>query len=185
MSVGDYPPSTSLPQPPVVVSVPKGRKKGISTGVVVGVVVVGIIIGFVAGWFGRGEFIKAQIRQNLASLQEPSSGVAQSTLPIGVQASPVALGDVITTDKWEIELKNAFFTSKIEDADGGLYYPAGEGQVWLEIDALITNLDKEAVVPNDLIKVTADYAGGYTYAGSVYADLSTFYAVDPLTKKTA
>lgn len=116
---------------------------------------------------------------------EPPAETEEST-----NAETVSIGSVITTDNYEIAIKNIEFSYDVLPDDiSGYYthYPADSGKVYIHIDTDIKNLQKQNIACDSIMTVTADYDNGYTYTsqavpedatlGFNYANITT---IDPL-----
>ena len=102
----------------------------------------------------------------------------------------VAIGDTITTDYAEIKINNACITYEVLPDDTSSYYnyyAAETGNVYVELDVDVKNLQKQTMQCDDVLVATADYNDGFTYnsfavvedptLGFTYSNIS---AIQPL-----
>lgn len=88
----------------------------------------------------------------------------------------IKIGDVITTDRMEITIKNIEFSYDILPDDTSSFYthyPAESGQVYIHIDTDVKNIQKQDLGCDDIMQVVADYNDGYTYNGSAIPEDSS------------
>ncbi|MFT4004545.1 MAG: hypothetical protein QM683_02410 [Lacrimispora sp.] len=99
--------------------------------------------------------------------------------------TPIAVGGVITTDTMEITINKAELSYDVlPDDTSGLYthYAADAGSVYLNLDVNVKNLGKQNLPCDEIMKATADYNGGYTYAGqAIPEDGSTGFTYANIT----
>ncbi|ACZ09687.1 Uncharacterised protein [Sebaldella termitidis] len=100
------------------------------------------------------------------------------------------IGDTIKNSKAEITIKKIEFSYDVlPDDTSGFYthYPAESGNVYIHVDTDVKNIQKQQLGADEIMTVTADYNGGYTYSaepipedsqtGFTYANIT---AIDPL-----
>lgn len=107
----------------------------------------------------------ADLKAQLASMPEEAS---EEETASPQTATPVAVGDTITTDTMELTINKAELTYDVlPDDTSGYYthYEADAGNVFIHLDMDIKNLGKQNLSCDDILYVTADYNGGYTYTG--------------------
>lgn len=79
----------------------------------------------------------------------------------------IKVGDVVKIeDKFEINLKSIKFSEKVlpDDTSGFYtYFEAEEGQIYIEIDTDIKNLQKTDVMVDEIGSLEVDYNNGYKY----------------------
>lgn len=102
----------------------------------------------------------------------------------------ISIGDIITTDKFEVTINNIEFSYDVLPNDTSafyMHYPADSGKVYIHIDTDVKNLQKQNIVCDSIMNVTADYDNGYTYTSQAIpedASLGFNYAnitsIDPL-----
>lgn len=104
----------------------------------------------------------------------------------------IKVGKTIKTSFAEIKIKKIEFSYDIlPDNTSGYYthYPAEKGKVYIHIDTDVKNIQKQPLEVDNILKVEADYNGGFTYTGGAVAEDSSLgfrYAnitsIDPLSK---
>lgn len=91
------------------------------------------------------------------------------------KGTPIAVGEVITTDALEITIKNVELTNDVLPNDTSSYYThyaAKTGNVYLHVSADVKNLSKQSLMCDELMEVTADYNSGYSYSSFPVVDSS-------------
>lgn len=84
------------------------------------------------------------------------------------KTTPIKVGETITTKNKEITVNSVDFSYKVEPEDTSgyyNYYSADSGKVYIAIDVDVKNLQKSDINCDEVMKVTADYNGGYSYSG--------------------
>lgn len=109
------------------------------------------------------------------------------------KGTPIAIGDVITTDSAEITIKNIEFSYDVLPDDTSSYYThyaAESGKVYVHVDTDIKNIQKQNLSVDDIANVTVDYDDGYEYnayatpedssLGFTYANITSIKPLDSL-----
>ncbi len=105
-------------------------------------------------------------KENMISIEEKEE----------ITVKKVSVGDKIVTNNKEITINSVDLTYNVlpDDTDGFYtHYEADSGKVYVCVDADVTNKAKQNLGCDEIGKVTADYDGGYTYAGFVIVDDSS------------
>ena len=77
-------------------------------------------------------------------------------------------GSIITTKSGEIKIKSVSLSYDVlPDDTSGFYthYPATKGNVYIVLDVVVKNLQKQNLNSDEIMKVVADYNNGYKYNG--------------------
>ena len=83
-------------------------------------------------------------------------------------ADAISVGETITTDTMEITINKAELSYDVlpdQKPDFYSHYPAEVGKVFIHLDVDVKNLAKQSLSCDEIMTVTADYNGGYTYNG--------------------
>ncbi|MBP1736903.1 MAG: hypothetical protein H6Q60_784 [Oscillospiraceae bacterium] len=144
--------------------VPKKRKKApmIIAGVVAFIIIVGVISSLT-----NTDHTNAAV--NGAS-SDDAADVTSATDASGASDSKIkslAIGDVITTDDMEITLNSVKLSYDVLPDDTSSFYThyqADSGNVYIDVDVDVKNLQKQDLPCDDVMKVTADYNNGYEYS---------------------
>lgn len=109
----------------------------------------------------------------------------EKTAPTEIQA-----GAVLTTETKQIVINGVELTYDVlPDDTSGFYthYSAKQGKVYISVDLDVTNTAKQGLPCDEVLKITANYNGGYSYSGFLIVDdanLGFTYAnittIDPL-----
>lgn len=78
----------------------------------------------------------------------------------------INIGDTIASDRVEITIRTIELSYEVypRDTSGRYrYYPAESGKVYIHIDTDVKNIQKQNIVCDEIMNVTADYDDGYTY----------------------
>ena len=137
------------------------------------------------------ESLKAQVdelqKENAdlkAQLETVPETTVEETQPVQ-KGTPIAVGGVITTDTMEITINKAELSYDVlPDDTSGFYthYAADAGSVYLNLDVNVKNLGKQNLPCDEIMNATADYNGGYTYAGqAIPEDGSTGFTYANIT----
>ena len=110
------------------------------------------------------------------------------------KSQTVKPGDMIVTDYIEIKINSVELTyDVVPDDTSGFYthYPADTGNVYIAVDASVTNKAKQNLECDKIGKIIADYNNGYTYSGFIVVkDSNTGFTyanitdIDPLETKS-
>jgi len=105
----------------------------------------------------------------------------------------ISAGGVITGENCEIKINSVNLSYDVlPDDTSGFYthYQADPGKVYIDVDVDVKNTIKQNLSCDEIMWVTADYNGGYTYTGGAIVDDSSTgftYAnisqIDPLETK--
>ena len=112
--------------------------------------------------------LKAQLETVPETTVEETKAVQKGT--------PIAIGEVITTDTMEIKINKAELSYDVlPDDTSGFYthYEADAGNVYLHLDVDVKNLGKQNLPCDEIMDVTADYNGGFTYSGQAIPEDGT------------
>lgn len=93
--------------------------------------------------------------------------------PSGNGATPIALGDKITTGDYEFTLNNVELIYELKPANtSGVYtsYTADSGKVYVHVDGTYHNTSRKDLHIRDLCQPDVDYDNGYTYSGFAVVD---------------
>ena len=79
----------------------------------------------------------------------------------------ISVGDTIVTDGMEITIDNVQLTYEVlpdNKSDFYSYYAADSGEVYIDLDVSVKNLQKQQLNCDEVLSATADYNNGYTYS---------------------
>ena len=88
------------------------------------------------------------------------------------EAKPIALGETVATEHYEFTLNKVELSYDVEPDNPPSYYThyaAGQGQVYIYVNASVKNTGKHSLECDEIYSVTADYNNGYTYRGFAIA----------------
>lgn len=127
-----------------------------------------------------------------ASSESTESSTSDTETKDAVASPSIKKGDKITTDDYEMTVKNIKFTSEVDAPDksyGYSYYKPDSGNVFIDVVADVKNLMESDITLDDMYTATATYDDNYNYDGFIVEeDGSTFNISDsmgvaaPLTK---
>lgn len=105
-----------------------------------------------------------------ASASESSSSSAEEEKEDAVASPSIKKGDKITTDDYEMTVKNIKFTSEVDAPDktyGYSYYKPDSGNVFIDVVADVKNLMESDITLDDMYTATATYDNDYNYDGFI------------------
>lgn len=108
-----------------------------------------------------------ELKSGMVEEAEVSESDTKETASVDESIGTIQIGDVITTDRVEITIKNIEFSYDVlPDDTSSMYthYPANQGQVYIHIDTDVKNLQKQNLNADDIMTVEADYNNGYNYS---------------------
>ena len=130
----------------------------------------------------------AETNVSETAAEEPSTSEPVTETQAAQQQ--IAIGDIISTENFEIAIKNIEFSYDVlpdNTSDFYTHYPADSGKVYIHVDTDVKNLQKQAVMCDSIMNISADYNDGYTYTGQAIPEDSNLgfnYAnitsIDPL-----
>ena len=113
---------------------------------------------------GDPTFIPSE-QSDVASTSSPSPTPSPSPT-----ASPqiISAGEMISNESQEITINSVSLSYKVEPSDTSgfyTYYTASEGNVFIDVDMSVKNLQKQDLSCDEIFSITADYNNGYIYKG--------------------
>lgn len=116
--------------------------------------------------------------------------IIPENLRISSKVETISIGDVITTDDYELTLNNIEFTYELlPENTSSVYssYPAESGKVYIHVDADVKNTMQRDIRIGELFTASALYDGKYQYNGFTLVDddnsfdwVSSYLAATPL-----
>jgi hypothetical protein len=104
------------------------------------------------------------------------------------EVKTVSIGETISTESAEILLNNVELTYDVlPDQTDGFYthYPAESGKVYINVDVDVKNIQKQNLECDNIMKVKANYNGGYEYnAQPIVEDSTTGFTYSNITSIT-
>lgn len=117
-------------------------------------------------------------KNNTQTVAENDTSSIEETeeIPVETEETPIeneeteniiSVGDTIVTDGMEITIDNVQLTYEVlpdNKSDFYSYYAADSGEVYIDLDVSVKNLQKQQLNCDEVLSATADYNNGYTYS---------------------